>query len=65
MFIAHDIAGWLGIPTGIVIAALIILRKKGMALRARRKQQRTSRQLTVSQRSAPGPEPASQPWPGR
>jgi hypothetical protein len=29
MFIAHDIAGWLGIPTGIVIAALIILRKKG------------------------------------
>jgi hypothetical protein len=39
---AHDIAGWLGIPAGIVIAALIILRKKGMALRARRQQARTA-----------------------
>jgi lysylphosphatidylglycerol synthetase-like protein (DUF2156 family) len=45
MFIAHDIAGWLGIPAGIVIAALIILRKKGMALRARKKQDRARRQL--------------------
>jgi hypothetical protein len=65
MFIAHDIAGWLGIPTGIVIAALIILRRKGMALRARRKQERASRQLAVSQRPAPGPEPGSQLWQGR
>jgi hypothetical protein len=40
MFIAHDIAGWLGIPAGIVIAAMIILRRKGMAFRARRKQAR-------------------------
>jgi len=37
---AHDIAGWLGIPAGIVIAAMIILRRKGMALRARRQQAR-------------------------
>jgi hypothetical protein len=35
---AHHIAAWLGIPVGIVIAALVILRKKGMALRARRQQ---------------------------
>jgi hypothetical protein len=35
---AHHIAAWLGIPAGIVIAALVILRKKGMALRARRQQ---------------------------
>jgi hypothetical protein len=40
MFIAHYIAGWLGIPAGIVIAAMIILRKRGKALRARRKQAR-------------------------
>lgn len=37
---AHHIAAWLGIPAGIVIAALVILRKKGMALRARRQQAR-------------------------
>jgi hypothetical protein len=55
MFIAHDIAGWLGIPTGIVIAALIILRRKGMALRARRKQEHASRQPAVSQRPGSGP----------
>ena len=40
---AHDIAGWLGIPAGIVIAAMIILRRKGMALRARRQQARDPR----------------------
>jgi hypothetical protein len=40
MFIAHYIAGWLGIPAGIVIVALLILRKQGKALRARRKQAR-------------------------
>lgn len=39
---AHDIAGWLDIPAGIVIAAVIILRKRGMALRARRRQARQS-----------------------
>jgi hypothetical protein len=40
MFLAHYVAGWMGIPTGIVIAAMLILRKKGMALRARRRQER-------------------------
>ena len=49
MFIAHDLATWLGIPTGIVIAALIILRKKGMALRARRKQARAARQAAPAE----------------
>jgi len=39
---AHHIAAWLGIPAGIVIAAMVILRKKGMALRARRQQARAS-----------------------
>jgi hypothetical protein len=46
---AHDIAGWLGVPAGLVIAAMIILRRRGMALRARRLQAREARQ------SAPGP----------
>jgi hypothetical protein len=50
---AHDIAGWLGIPTGVVIAAMIILRKKGMALRARRKQARAD-QLRHGQQPVPG-----------
>lgn len=64
MFIAHNIAGWLGIPTGIVVAALIILRKKGMALRARRKQEHASRQLFQGQ-PAPGQQSGRQLWPGR
>ncbi|MGW7006264.1 hypothetical protein ACWGCW_26475 [Streptomyces sp. NPDC054933] len=38
MFIAHYVAGWLGVSTGIVIAALLVLRRGGKALRARRKQ---------------------------
>lgn len=38
MFIAHYLAGWLGVSTGIVIAALLVLRWGGKALRARRKQ---------------------------
>jgi len=37
---AHHIAAWLGIPAGIVIAAMVILRKRGTALRARRQQAR-------------------------
>lgn len=37
---AHHIAAWLGIPIGIVIAAMVILRKRGMELRARRQQAR-------------------------
>jgi hypothetical protein len=39
---AHHIAAWLSIPVGIVIAALVILRKKGMALRARRQKARAA-----------------------
>ena len=42
MFLAHHIAEWLGIPAGIVIAAMFILRKKGRALRARRQQARAA-----------------------
>jgi uncharacterized membrane protein YciS (DUF1049 family) len=55
MFIAHDIAGWLGIPAGIVIVALIILRKTGMAMRASRKVKRSGRQ-SVSEQPAHGQE---------
>jgi hypothetical protein len=40
--LAHHIAAWLGIPAGVVIAAMVILRKKGMELHARRQQARTS-----------------------
>lgn len=47
---AHDIAGWLGIPAGIVIAAMIILRRRGMALRARRQQAREASQPSPGQR---------------
>jgi hypothetical protein len=54
--LAHHIATWLGIPVAVVIAALIILRKKGMALRARRQQARqASRSASASaSRSGPG-----------
>jgi hypothetical protein len=45
---AHHIAAWLGIPVGIVIAALVILRKRGMELRARRQQARAARQASAS-----------------
>jgi hypothetical protein len=52
--LAHDIAGWLGIPAGIVIAVLIVLRKRGMALRARRQQARTARSSAPGRRSDGG-----------
>ncbi|MGN5380867.1 hypothetical protein ACQ4WX_38375 [Streptomyces lasalocidi] len=52
MFLAHYIAGWIGIPTGIVIAALLILRKRGLQLRARRQQARTSTGPVEPQRPA-------------
>jgi hypothetical protein len=48
---AHHIAAWLGIPAGIVIAAMVILRKRGMALRARRQQARTASRSPVQQQS--------------
>lgn len=51
---AHDIAVWLGVPAGLVIAAMIILRRRGMALRARRLQARKARQSAPAQR-ADGP----------
>lgn len=48
---AHHIAAWLGIPAGIVIAAMVILRKKGMELRTRRRQARdTDRSALPGQR---------------
>jgi hypothetical protein len=42
-FIARDLAGWLGIPAGVVIAAMVLLRKRGKELRARRHQARQDR----------------------
>jgi hypothetical protein len=56
MFLAHDIATWLGIPAGIVIAALIILRKRGMAAMRARKQARATVLPAHNQ------ETSSQPW---
>lgn len=45
IFLAHHIATWLGVSTGVVIAGLIILRKKGMAsLKARRQRKSTAAQ---------------------
>jgi hypothetical protein len=40
-FIAHTVAGWIGIPTAFVIAAMVLLRKYGKQLHARRQQART------------------------
>lgn len=42
MFFAHDIAAWLGIPAGIVIALMFILRKRGKEFQQRRKLQRAA-----------------------
>lgn len=41
MFLAHFVAGWLGLPTGIVIVAMLMLRKKGMAAYKTRKQRKS------------------------
>lgn len=41
---AHHIASWLGIPVGIVIVAMFVLRKVGMTIRDRRKQAREASQ---------------------
>ena len=40
MFFAHGIAAWLGIPTGVVIVIMLILRKHLRELRVRHKQHR-------------------------
>ncbi|HSS10206.1 MAG TPA: hypothetical protein VLL25_09985 [Acidimicrobiales bacterium] len=37
-FIAHDIAGWIGVPTAAVIVGMIMLRRRGKQRLARRKQ---------------------------
>ena len=50
---AHHIAAWFGIPVGIVIAAMVILRKRGMELRARRQQARAARQASVPPATGP------------
>jgi hypothetical protein len=47
---AHHIAAWLGIPIGIVIAAMVILRKRGMELRARRQEAREASRSASRQR---------------
>jgi hypothetical protein len=44
---AHHIAAWLGVPARIVIAAMVILRKRGMALRTRRQQARAAKQASA------------------
>jgi hypothetical protein len=40
-FLAHHIASWLGIPAGVVIAGMLMLRKKGTARMAHREQSQT------------------------
>ncbi len=40
MFFAHGIAAWLGIPTGVAIVIMLILRKRLKELRVARKQHR-------------------------
>ena len=52
MFIAHYLSGWLGISTGIVIAVLLVLRRGGKALRARRKQRSSTDALRVEQKES-------------
>lgn len=43
IFLAHHIAPTLGIPAGVLIAAAIILRKRGMAaMKARRQRKRAA-----------------------
>jgi hypothetical protein len=37
-FIAHDIASWVGVPTALVVVGLVMLRRWGKGLRARRQQ---------------------------
>jgi hypothetical protein len=58
---AHHIAAWFGIPVGIVIAAMVILRKRGMELRARRQQARAARQASVPAASPTSVPPATGP----
>ena len=56
---AHHIAAWFGIPVGIVIAAMVILRKRGMELRARRQQARAARQAGAPATAPAGASPAT------
>lgn len=47
--VAHHIAEWLGIPVVVVIVAMLVLRRAGKALQARRKQARAEKASAVSQ----------------
>jgi hypothetical protein len=51
MFFAHDIAAWLGVPAGIVIAVMIIVRRRGMAAWNRHKQTRAAGRSASSQQA--------------
>ncbi|WP_160311293.1 hypothetical protein [Streptacidiphilus anmyonensis] len=42
MFFAHDIATWIGLPTGLVMAAMFVLRKHAKDLHGSRRQSRQS-----------------------
>jgi hypothetical protein len=42
-FIARDIADWVGIPVAVVIAGMVILRRRAKELASRRRQARESR----------------------
>jgi hypothetical protein len=37
-FITRDLAGWIGVPVVLVIAAMMVLRRVGKQLRVRRQQ---------------------------
>jgi hypothetical protein len=54
MFFAHDIAAWLGVPAGIVIAVMIIVRRRGMAAWNRHKQTRAAWPGSVQPAGPPG-----------
>lgn len=47
MFLAHHIAVWLGIPTGVVIVSMLFLRKRIKELLARRSRQRQNAAQTT------------------
>jgi hypothetical protein len=51
VFFAHDIAAWPGIPAGVVIAAKLILRRRGTAAWTRRKQARAAGRAASTQQT--------------
>ncbi len=53
IILAHHIAGWLGIPAGLLIAGLFIARKRGLAAwRAHRQQAKGAAAVPPRERSA-------------